>query len=185
MLTALGIHKLFAKKLLHNTVHVVLSDSPQDMGNTKSTAQEVAEIDNDGFRIDIIHLPTAVAGSTFALVVVICLLILVCCCCRGGFTKFCFKRVFKDTHKHILPTTNYQQLDSPPPAFAYADQPVPVRQAPPPPPVFHVGRAPACQPAYNALRPASAIVYRPPAPPAAASLADRIQDVTDNPTAHL
>ena len=50
------------------------------MGNTKSTAQEVAEIDNDGFRIDIIHLPTAVAGSTFALVVVICLLILVCCC---------------------------------------------------------------------------------------------------------
>ena len=150
-------------------------------------AQQATEIDNtDGLRIDLIHLPTAVSGSVMALVIIISVLIFLCCCCRRGFTKFCFKRVFKNAHHHILPV--HQPDFNPTPGMAYAGQAMPVRHAPPPPAV-RMEQPPIYEPppAYHQLRPATAaIIYRPAASAPTVGLADRIQDVTDNgPAAHL
>ena len=187
-----SLHKAAAKNLAHTALrngiyrlHVALNASPTDdetgMGNTK--AKEIQEEDNrPGLSIDIIHMPTAVAGSTFTLVFLIFLLLMCLCCCRPSLTKFCFKRVFKDAHLH-LPTRQPQQqqqqqqpTNEPAAIPIYAGQPIaPVRQAPPPP-------------AYDHIR--HAIIYQPMANPAQ-PVADRVQPMTDriqemdNPTANL
>ena len=65
MWTVLGFHKVFAKKVLHKAVHAALSDSKQNMGklHPKDT-QTAKETDNYDLMIDLLHLPTAVTGST-------------------------------------------------------------------------------------------------------------------------
>ena len=56
--TVLGLHKVLVKKVIHNSVHAALSDSKQNMGKPHSKdTQTATEIDNDGLRIDLIHLP--------------------------------------------------------------------------------------------------------------------------------
>lgn len=156
------------------------------MGNTK--AKEIQEEDpNYGISIDLIHAPTAVAGSTFALIILIFLFCMILCCCRPSLTRFCFTRVFKDAHLH-LPTHQPQQqqiVNEPQPQQQqiindhaaipiYANQPAaPIRQAPPP---------------YDRLR--HAIIYQPMANPVQ-PVADRVQPIGDriqeieNPAANL
>ena len=83
MWTVLGLHKVFAKKVLHKAVHAALSDSKQNMGKPHSKdTQTATEIDYDGLRIDLIHLPDLNHHSlrTSALITIALLWL-----CEGGF----------------------------------------------------------------------------------------------------
>ena len=183
------LHTLIAKKIAHATVHnaayrlhVDLNASPHadedTMGNTK--AKQIEEEDpNYGISIDLIHAPTAVAGSTFALVFLIFLFCMILCCCRPSLTRFCFTRVFKDAHLH-LPTHQPQRqqqeqaIISESTAFPiYAGHlSAPARQASP----SHVVQLEAA-PTYN---PPPAIAYRPilASPRPINTTTRRIEDVT-------
>ena len=161
------------------------------MGKAASK-EEATEIDNSYLRLDLLHIPTAVTGSTIALIVIILVFLLMICCCRPSLTKFCFRKVFKDVHHHLplhqpsqspyepmtRTASTYEPINGP--AFDQTIYP-PVRQAPA---VVRM-EAPAFpqQQVYTgqAMRPA--IIYQPSAP--TINAANRISEVNDDPTAHL
>ena len=206
----LGHHLL--KKTLHNSLHVALSASPNghpeerieldfeddiadDMGKGASK-EEGTEIDNSFFRLDLLHLPTALTGSTVALIIIVMALFLCICCCRPSLTKFCFRKVFKDAHHHLPvyhpPHPPYEPLHGPAydqniqPVYPLAGPAQPVRQAPPPPNVVRMEAAPAFpqQQRYSAMQPIrQAITYQQSANTIDA--ASRIQEVNEDPAAYL
>ena len=152
------------------------------MGKAASK-EEATEIDNSYLRLDLLHIPTAVTGSTIALIVIILVFLLMICCCRPSLTKFCFRKVFKDVHHHLPLHQPSQAPYEPMTRTASTYEPVypPIHQAPA---VVRM-EAPAFpqQQVYTGQTMRPAIIYQPSAP--TINAANRISEVNDDPTAHL